>query len=121
MDYHKGVSFARSVQLTYIYVNNLPTVPQTCSSQSFVDDTKRYLSFQLKNKPQAVAEINQDLVLFRNRCLNITLLLNAEKSQIMVFGSKQVVSKLQDFSVNLLGLLGEGLVPAESAKDLGLI
>ena len=35
----------------------------------------------------------------------------------MDFGSRQMVSKLQDFSVNLLG---EGLVPVDSAKDLGL-
>ena len=35
----------------------------------------------------------------------------------MVFGSRQMLSKVQDFSVNLLG---EALVPVESAKDLGL-
>ena len=93
------------------------TIPQSYSSQSFVDDTKLYLSFQLKNKPQSVAEINQDLVLFRNWCLNNFLLLNAGKSKLMVFGSGQMVSKLQDFSVNLLG---EALVQVESAKDLGL-
>ena len=72
-----------------------------------MDDTKPYLSFQL----------NQDLVLFRNWCLNNFLLLNAGKSKLMVFGSRQMVSKLQDFSVNLLG---EALVPVESAKDLRL-
>ena len=100
-----------------IYVNDLSTVPQSCLSQSFVDDTKLYLSFQLKNKPQAVAEINQDLVFFRNWCLNNFLLLNAGKSKLMVFGSRQMLSKVQDFGVNLLG---EALIPVESAKDLGL-
>ena len=100
-----------------IYVNDLSTVPESCLSQSFVDDTKLYLSFQLKNKPQAVAEINQGLVLFRNWCLNNFLLLNAGKSKLMVFVSRQMLSKLQDFSVNLLG---EALVPVESAKVLGL-
>ena len=82
-----------------------------------MDDTKLYLSFQLKNKLRAVAEISQDLVLFPNWCLNNFLLLNAGKSKVMVFGSRKMVSKLQDFSVNLLG---EALVPVESAKDLGL-
>ena len=100
-----------------IYVNDLSTVPQSCLSQSFVDDTKLYLSFQLKNKPQAVAKINKDLVLFRNWCLNNFLLLNAGKSKLMVFGSRQLLSKVHDFSVNLLG---EALVPVESAKDLDL-
>ena len=35
----------------------------------------------------------------------------------MIFGSRQMLSKLQDFSVNLLG---EALIPVELAKDLGL-
>ena len=35
----------------------------------------------------------------------------------MVFGSRQLLSKVQDISVNLLG---EALVPVDSAKDLGL-
>ena len=107
----------RGPLLFNIYVNDLSTVPQFCLSQSFVDDTKLYLSFQLKNKPQAVAEINQDLVLFRNWCLNNFLLLSAGKSKLVVFGSRQLLSKVQDYSVNLLG---EALVPVESTKDLGL-
>ena len=101
-----------------IYVNDAPTIPQKCSSQSFVDDTKLYLSFKLKDQSQAITEINQDLTRFRNWCFNNYLLLNTGKSKLMVFGSRQMISKLDNFQISLVG---KDLNPVNSAKDLGLI
>ena len=44
-----------------IYVNDLPSVPENCSSQCYVDDTKLLMSFQLHDQHAAIAKMNTDL------------------------------------------------------------
>ena len=46
------------------------------------------------------------------------LLLNPEKTKLIVFGSQQMTSKLHEFR---LSLLGKDISPVQSAKDLGVI
>ena len=41
-----------------IYMNDLSSVPQHCSVQCYVDDTKLLLSFRLQDQSRIVAEIN---------------------------------------------------------------
>ena len=53
----------------------------------------------------------------RNWCFNNYLLLNPDKTKLMVFGSRQMLPKLRDFK---LSLLGKELVPVQAAKDLGV-
>ena len=46
------------------------------------------------------------------------LLLNASKTKTHgIFGSRQMISKVSDFR---LSLLGKELIPVQTAKDLGL-
>ena len=68
--------------------------------------------------PNAVIDLNDDLLLIRNWCFDNLLLLNPDKTKLMVFGSRQLTSKLPDFRITLLG---KELVPVSSAKDLGVI
>ena len=48
-----------------ININDLPAVPQKCISYSYADDTKLQVSFKLQNKDIAVAEMNEDMVLYK--------------------------------------------------------
>ena len=96
-----------------IYINELPSVSMKC----YVDDTKLLVSFQVQDKQSAISDLNEDLLYVRNWCFNNYLLLNPTKSKLMVFGSRQMLPRLQDFSVSLLG---KDLVPAQEAKDLGV-
>ena len=100
-----------------IYINDLPSVSMKCSSQCYVDDTKLLVSFQVQDKQSAISDLNEDLLNVRNWCFNNYLLLNPTKSKLMVFGSRQMLPRLQDFSVSLLG---KDLVPVQEAKDLGV-
>ena len=100
-----------------IYVNDLPSVPEYCSPQCYVDDTKLLMSFRLQDQPNAVTEMNQDLLKIRNWCFNNQLLLNPDKTKLMIFGSRQMTAKTNDFR---LSLLGKELVPVKTAKDLGV-
>ena len=101
-----------------VYINDLPSVPRKCTTECYVDDTKLQISFKLQDCPNAVIDLNDDLLLIRNWCFDNLLLLNADKTKLMVFGSRQLTSKLPDFRITLLG---KELVPVSSAKDLGVI
>ena len=103
-----------------IYVNdlsNLSNVPRNCSTECSVDDTKIYMSFNVKDCDDAVAAVNEDLHNIRNWCFQNGLLLNPEKTKLIVYGSRQMLEKLPEFHISLLG---KELVPADFVKDLGV-
>ena len=86
-----------------VYVNDLPSVPQKCNSHCYVDDTKLHVSFHLQNKYSAIEDMNEDLLKVQNWCFKNLLLLNPSKTKLMVFGSRQKLAELKDFSLSLLG------------------
>lgn len=100
-----------------IYVNDLPMVAKNCSTECFVDDTKLYASFCLCDHAQTADKMNQDLVRVRDWSFNNQLLLNPEKTKLMVFGSRQMRSKLLEFR---LSLLGKDILPASTVTDMGV-
>ena len=100
-----------------IYINDLPSVARNCSSQCYVDDTKLLVSFQIKDKQSAISDMNEDLLNVRNWCFKNHLLLNPTKTKLMVFGSRQMLPRLQNFSVSVLG---KDIFPIQAAKDLGV-
>ena len=65
-----------------------------------------------------MAAMNDDLIKLRNWCFNNRLLLNPDKTKLIVYGSRQMISKRQDFR---LTLLGKELLPVDSVKDLGVV
>jgi hypothetical protein len=44
--------------------------------------------------------------------------MNATKTKLMLFGSRKMLPKMEDFSVSVLG---ENIVPVDTANDLGMI
>ena len=84
----------------------------------YVDDTKLPMSFQVQDCEPTMAAMNDDLIKLRNWCFNNRLLLNPDKTKLIVYGSRQMISKLQDFR---LTLLGKELLPVDSVKDLGVV
>ena len=100
-----------------IYVNDLPLVPRSCTPDCYVDDSKLYISFPIHDSTKAMIEINDDLVRIRNWCFENCLLLNPKKIKLMVYGSRQMPSKLPDFRVTLLEKV---IQPSLHVKDLGV-
>ena len=72
----------------------------------------------MRDCPTAMNDLNSDLLLIRNCCFNNFLLLNPDKTKLMVFGSRQLLAKLSDFNISLLG---KDPALASSAKDLGIV
>ena len=102
-----------------IYTNDLASIPQKCSTQSYVDDTKLITSFQLKDSLDAITDLKDDLFKIGEWCSNNLLLLNPGKTKLMIFGSRQMRAKLQFHSLPLMGK--DIVVPTDTAKDLGVI
>ena len=100
-----------------VYVNDLPQSLKKCKVDSYVDDTKMYLSFNVKDKDTSITDLQQDLTSIRNWCFNNSLLINPDKTKPIVFGTKQMLSRLDDFK---LSLLGKDLTPCDSVHDLGI-
>ena len=67
---------------------------------------------------RAINDMIGDLVNVRNWCFDNYLLMNATKTKLMLFGSRKMLPKMEDFSVSVLG---ENIVPVDTANDLGMI
>jgi len=99
------------------YVNHLPSVFKYCQSESYVDDTKLHISFSVQDWANTILDIDDDLLRIRNWCFDNYLLLNLDKTKLMIYGSRQLLSKLPDVR---LSLMGNELLPAKLVKDLGI-
>ena len=100
-----------------IYVDDLPSVPQCSKSKTYVDDNKLYITFPVQQRASVVEDMNKGLTKIRNWCFD-NRLLNASKTKLMLFGSRQMIAKISNFN---LSLLGKDLVPACCARDLEVI
>ena len=96
---------------------SLPPSLKKCEVDSYVYDTKMYLSFNVKDKDTSITDLQQHLTSIRNWCFNNSLLINPDKTKLIVFGTKQMLSRLDDFK---LSLLGKELTPCDSVCDLGI-
>ena len=100
-------------RLFSIYVNDLPEVPRHCATEY----TKLIVSFNLHDSQRIVQEINEDLLQVRNWCFGNRLLLNPDKTKLLVFGSRRMTSKHEFHS----SLLGKDISLVQLARDLGVI
>ena len=67
----------------------------------------------------AVKRLNEDIRMVASWCCNHSLLINSEKTKLLVMGTRQLLSTLsEDFHVTLLG---KEIYHASSAKNLGII
>ena len=89
-------------------------VPHGRSTECYIDDTKLFVSFSLHYSHRIVQEVNEDLLQVRNWCFRNRLLLNQDKTKLIVFGSQQMTSKLHEFH---LSLVGKNISPVQSGRD----
>ena len=101
-----------------LYINDLPAIPKSGSLESFVDDSKLYLSFPVKDATTVVQLINEDLAKIATWCGYNGLLINPDKTKLLVMGNRQMLLRLlKDFHVTLLS---KEVTPSNSARDLGI-
>ena len=88
-------------------------VPQGKSTEC-LEDTILFVSFSLHYSHRIVQEMNEDLLQVRNWCFRNRLLLKPDKTKLIVFGGRQITSKLYEFH---LSLVGKNICPVQSARD----
>ena len=66
------------------YTNDLSSIPQHCSTDCYVYDTKLLMSFRVQDCEPTMAAMNDDLIKLRNWCFNNRLLLNPDKTKLEV-------------------------------------
>ena len=85
-----------------LYMNDLPSVVKFSSVESYVDNTKVYLSCSLENIDSCLAKVSEDLRLIASWCCTNKLLINPDKTKLILFGTKQLLSKVPDIRVPFL-------------------
>ena len=99
-------------------MNDLPGVIKSSNIESYVDDTKIYLSFSTNDVDSCLRLVAEDLRRLAEWCCANHLLVNPDKTKLLLFGTRQLLSQLRDVTVPFLG---QELKPVASAKDLGII
>jgi len=61
------------------------------------------MSFQPHDSGNILATLNEDLVSICNWCFENSLLLNLDKTTLIIYGSKQMTVKIPEFRLTLLG------------------
>ena len=93
--------------------------PNFCNLESYVDDSKLFISFTLLELDATVEKLEQDLLSVAKWCCENHLLINPDKTKLLFLGTRQMLSSLQeDPRVTFLGKI---LKPTVSAKDLGVL
>ena len=100
-----------------VYINDLLTVPKLCQTACYVDDSKLYLKFKTNKLCNAVSAVNSDLNEICRWCCHNSLLVNPDKTTLLVIGVPQLLRQLPDFTITLCG---KPISSTPVAKDLGV-
>ena len=80
-----------------VYINNLPSVVQSCDIQLYADDT--LLFFSSNSTAEIETYLSEDLNSIISWLENNFLFLNYSKTKIMLVGSQQKLARVADFCI----------------------
>ena len=95
-------------------MNDLPSVVKFSSVESDVDNTKVYLSCSSENIDSCLAKVSEDLRLISSWCCTNKLLINPDKTKHILFGTKQLLSKVHDIRVPFLAVRNSLIATTET-------
>ena len=98
-----------------IYIIDLISAITHSQIAAYVDDSKLHFKFPVSDSSSTMAAVNQDLRNISRWCAKNSLLINRDKTKLVVIGSAQLLKRLPHIS---LSLLGKTILPVSFAKDL---
>ena len=101
-----------------IYINDLISAITHSQAAVYVDDSQLHFKFPASDSSSAMAAVNQDLRNISRWCAENSLLINPEKTKLVVVGSAQLLKRLPPRIS--LSLLGKTISPVSFPKDLGV-
>ena len=102
--------------LFMLYVKNLLSVPKKCEAMGYVDDTKLLLTPLPSDISVAISDLNSDLREIAKWCSTNSLLINPNKTKLLVVGNPQLT---RNVSFPPVFLLGKNIKPSPVVTDLG--
>ena len=102
--------------LFMLYVKNLLSVPKKCEAMGYVDDTKLLLTLLPSDISVAISDLNSDLREIAKWCSTNSLLINPNKTKLLVVGNPQLT---RNVSFRPVFLLEKNIKPSPVVKDLG--
>ena len=106
-------SFLGPVLFT-VYINDLLSVPEYCQTVCYVDVSKLYLKFKTSELCDAISAVNSDLREICRWCCQNSLLMNPDKTKLLVIGVPKLLQPLPDLTITPILL-------TPVAKDLGVL
>ena len=91
--------------LFLIYIDDLISVITHSQTAAYVDESQLHFKFSVSDSSSAMAAVNQDLRDISKWCAKNSLLINPEKTKLVVVGSAQLITRLPHISSSLLGKL----------------
>ena len=102
--------------LFMLYVKNLLSVPKKCEAMGYVDDTKLLLTLLPSDISVAISDLNSDVREIAKWCSTNSLLINPNKTKLLVVGNPQLT---RNVSFPPVFLLGKNIKPSPVVTDLG--
>ena len=100
-----------------LYINDLIGVTTHTQPAAYVDGSQLHFKFSVSDSSSVMAAVNQDLTNISKWCAKNSLLINPDKTKLVVVGSAQLIKRLPHIS---LSLLGKTISPGSVTKDLGV-
>lgn len=101
-----------------IYTFDIYNKLEHCRAHMYADDCQVYYSFEKESQANATAKITSDLDIINENLKGHSLILNPDKSRLLLFGNKVVVGQIRD-SINIT-VNSVRIAVVESAKNLGI-
>ena len=86
-----------------IYINDLISVTTHTQPAAYVDGSQLHFKFSVSDSSSVMAAVNQDLTNISKWCAKNSLLINPDKTKLVVVGSAQLIKRLPHISLSLLG------------------
>ena len=79
-----------------IYINDLPNVTKEPCLESYVDDSKIFLSFPIVDAESAATKLSEDMNRISISCCSNNLLVNPGKTKLFLIGTQQILEQLPE-------------------------
>lgn len=103
-----------------IFTADLPQCLQKCKYHLYADDTQLYYSFKAKDTERAIKNVNDDLQNIYSWSEKNSLVLNPNKSRVLILGTKQQIKGVFDCNVKV-SINNIVLEEVKTARNLGLV
>jgi len=103
-----------------IYVNDVGESIKNCSHHMYADDLQLYISGRPSRASELIQKINEDLLSLSSWSKSMGLVLNPQKSQCLLIGSKNSLKKLSNSVLPDVSVNGSSLPWCNEVRNLGV-